>query len=802
MAAASTPTLLQPLSSPGEAPPGLHNWSPTPNNNHAADADDGGFSDDDTTRERERRGIDPEALRREHRRKARRMYGGARHQHSSLLLHSPAAPHDTFDLDDDPLAAADDSSFNLLVGEEEEQDGSGGAGEHLHLSSSSELAGLVLAANLSPFPLLAPYACAQLSAGLFVPLLALAAGLGWLAATVVSIQGRYVGARSYPALASGVFPHRFKLHKLGEFLASLFVLGGSLVRTILGIVASAEVAVDLLVPERRRRDWEREVAVGVVGAVWVSVFELGRVKGWHVCECVLTLLDAQLLVPLLLSPILSLLGFRTPSSSSSRSHYTRLSTRSYSDLAASTSPSSRSESPSSPTTSSSSSREGRTGQPSPPPPPRWSALLRLPAWSVAVIVWPLALLILGVRLKRLNADSLTSPSPSALLLRLPLILRPEEIASRLEETQLWPAILLTFGMCLGASHETFYYVTALRRGGAGALENGGSFLDGRGRGAEEMGMGEGAPLRVGLLSAEGPTDLNASGGFAGSGSGSGSREKVEREGARRNQFPVAMGMGMAGAFLVHLGWALVGTVGMADTLPPTVVALAPALETRIPTGNLLSDPRLPRADPYLVAVRCLVLFATLTQIEAHAHVGLARMRRFLSFLRPVPNPTPSRSFSSNAPPPPRLGMRRLIARTGFYLLAVVGAWLTVGVPMWQRERNGGRKEVGGHGTGLVEVAEWSGVWVAGIGGCLVPALAYLVLFHLRRPRLILLSDPDAPQFSRDDLLQRKEREMQRRLSGRRIGTDLGVFGLLGPVGVVLVGRGLVALVRRAQEGAG
>lgn len=77
------------------------------------------------------------------------------------------------------------------------------------------------------------------------------------------------------------------------------------------------------------------------------------------------------------------------------------------------------------------------------------------------------------------------------------------------------------------------------------------------------------------------------------------------------------------------------------------------------------------------------------------------------------------------------------------------------------------------------------------------ALAYLILFHLRRPRFILLSDPTSPQFSNDDLLQRKEREMQRRLSGRRIGTDLGVFGLLGPVGVVLVVRGAVAMVRRS-----
>lgn len=77
--------------------------------------------------------------------------------------------------------------------------------------------------------------------------------------------------RSYPGLASAVFPHRFKLHLVGEFLASSFVLGGSLVRTTLGVVAASEVVVDLLVPERRRRDWERTVAVGVISLIWVSL---------------------------------------------------------------------------------------------------------------------------------------------------------------------------------------------------------------------------------------------------------------------------------------------------------------------------------------------------------------------------------------------------------------------------------------------------------------------------------------------------------------------------------------------------
>lgn len=56
----------------------------------------------------------------------------------------------------------------------------------------------------------------------------------------------------------------------------MFVLTASLVRLALGLVASSEIMVDLVVPERRRRDWERAVAVGVIGATWVRF--LGEVR--------------------------------------------------------------------------------------------------------------------------------------------------------------------------------------------------------------------------------------------------------------------------------------------------------------------------------------------------------------------------------------------------------------------------------------------------------------------------------------------------------------------------------------------
>ena len=45
----------------------------------------------------------------------------------------------------------------------------------------------------------------------------------------------------------------------------------------------------------------------------------------------------------------------------------------------------------------------------------------------------------------------------------------------------------------------------------------------------------------------------------------------------------------------------------------------------------------------------------------------------------------------------------------------------------------------------------------------------------------------------DALLLSKERQLQRRLMGKRIGLDVGAFGLLLPVGVVGIARGVWAI---------
>ncbi|GAA6052614.1 hypothetical protein JCM3770_006403 [Rhodotorula araucariae] len=695
--------------------PSVSLLSDDPDDDPADDLDDGdraAFAFTDDALDLVDESTETPQQRRERRRRMRRMFGGGRHRHRGL--HAAGAGWDA------ESTAAED--------EEGEGEGAVCAGEG---RSVGEVAGMVLAGSLSPLPLLLPLACTQLGPGLFVPLLALASVLAWLGAVVVGVEGRYVGARSFSALASGVFPHRFKLHKLGEFLAAVFVLGGSIVRTALDVVAASEVVVDLVVPERRRRDWERGIAVGVICATW-------------------------LLVPLLVPPLLSLLGL-SPSSrtrASDTSEYTRLSSVSTPDLALA---------PASPAFS-----PGPDGSSTARRRPRWTALLALPSWSAALVTWPLALVMLGVRMKRLNRAAAETETHThahalsrALALPLPALDPADETGA-----SLWPAILLTVAGPMGAAHETFYYLASLARPSSTA-----SAARERRSGFSLSAAASGA-----AAGEDGPSSLRA----------------VAREG-RRNQYPLAVFLGHLGAFLIHLGWALVGSLSLSPRGAP-----APGPARVLPAANVLTDARLPRADPVLAAVRLVVLAALVAQLAGHAAVGVGRARRAL---RPLGGGT--------APGTRARAARRAAARVAVWSAVGALAAVVVGVPALAHDRGRGGAG-GGHGEGMRRVAEWVGVLIGGVGGCLVPALSYLVLFHLRRPRSILLptaaaAAARAPRSSSDArpesgpgpdaLLARKERQMQRRLSGRRLWTDAAVFGLVAPVGLVLVVRGAVALIR-------
>ena len=138
-----------------------------------------------------------------------------------------------------------------------------------------------------------------------------------------------------------------------------------------------------------------------------------------------------------------------------------------------------------------------------------------------------------------------------------------------------------------------------------------------------------------------------------------------------------------------------------------------------------------------------------------------------------------------------------LSRSLIFCIVSVLSLTIVSLPAPHRERfpadrgggERGKREVGGHGIGLVYLAEWAGVGLSGVGCCLIPALTYLVLFHLLPPRSILTTSATT-----DPLLLAKERQIQRKLGGRRLWTDVAVFGVLLPVGCVVVIRGVWSLV--------
>lgn len=601
-------------------------------------------------------------------------------------------------------------------------------------------------------------------------------------------------------------------------------------RTTLGVVAAAEVAVDLVVPERRRRDWERTVAVALISLVWVSRSRSPLLPipltGIHLTSHS----SCQLVVPLVLPPVVRLLGLDDPTKSHNplHHHYSRLASHSTSSVQHLPLPLA-SSSPSNLGTSSYRRR------------PHWTALLLLPAYSLTFASWPLALLILGVRLKRLNKDQFqlppplfpTDPSSSSLSTATMLgsigsvpFFSPIDPDSGLS---LWPSILLTLSALSSTSHESFYYITSLIRPdsttsnkllgsiGTAMSRRGSAFIDfddpaGGVAGGGGGGLGDGTDYHDGGQIGDGI----AGGGVGGGGTIGGARRRV----GKRNTFPLAMGIGIFLSFLIQLGWALVGSLGFAP-----VLSRQDGQDVSVvvgPSGNLLSDPRLPRGDWWLGCIRLLVLVGILGQLEGHARVGIKRVRRGVKYCFPsmaaaAGTPTTNHDNHDGSPgssPTSPTGSPRLFSTTAitrtraqrllsplsrsliFFIVSVLSLTI-VSLPAPHRERfpadrgggERGKREVGGHGIGLVYLAEWAGVGLSGVGCCLIPALTYLVLFHLLPPRSILTTSATT-----DPLLLAKERQIQRKLGGRRLWTDVAVFGVLLPVGCVVVIRGVWSLV--------
>lgn len=95
--------------------------------------------------------------------------------------------------------------------------------------------------------------------------------LGELSVTPTIASTLISRRRSWPALASAVFPHRFKLHRLGEIGVSLLVIFCALGRSVVSTVISAEIGCDLFysVIGEHRPSSSRPTAIGLITASWV-----------------------------------------------------------------------------------------------------------------------------------------------------------------------------------------------------------------------------------------------------------------------------------------------------------------------------------------------------------------------------------------------------------------------------------------------------------------------------------------------------------------------------------------------------
>ncbi|KAK4049782.1 hypothetical protein OIV83_003838 [Microbotryomycetes sp. JL201] len=524
-----------------------------------------------------------------------------------------------------------------------------------------EVAGMILAATLSPTPLLQAHAAALLGLPLFLPVLFVSGALSWFAYVVIGLEGRYCGSRSWPSLASAALPHKLRTERAGALLTSLLVFAGSLTRGIMATVASAELFVDVFVSVSGQKWWQRVILVGVIGLAWTFL-------------------------PLIVMPLVR----------------EQLSRRTHATHSAA------------------------------------AALFRLPAY-MALFLWPLALLVLGVRIKQLNLDS-----PDAGLLRRGLTFPPpprppvnEPI--KLDEAMglsIWGGISIVV-FSLTCHHDAFTFIRSLARPSSTAQR----------KRRASLAPGEGA---------NGPSTSTT----------------VE---GKRNQWPLACALGVGSATLIQFGWALVGYLG---------------LNNGGREGNILSSPTLPVTDGWIIVVRALVLLAIAAQLESNLKSAYMRTLKAIELVfgrstRPSDSAQRGGSYTrlpTDALPPSAQGWdwRSATARILVWLLVTGSSML---VCTW-----------GETGQGLVSVAEATGCILSTLSAFLLPSIFFIILFHLRRPRSIFVSDPADPAFAADALLMRKERQVQRKLSGRRIWQDLLVFGGLLPFSIIVIIRGSVALV--------
>lgn len=480
-----------------------------------------------------------------------------------------------------------------------------------------------------------PHAAALLGLPLFLGFLFVCAILSWFSFVVLGVEARYVGARyaqlrryrssrgrSWPALSSAVFPHRFKVHRLGEVFTGALIGFCSVGRGVVGVLAASEIVVDLVLPyvvgQEGKQTWMYVAAVTTIALSWVNGSVYPRSE-----------LTRQVLVPLVLYPCMRyFLSRRRPSSSLGLS--------------------------------------------------RFSSIL-------AFTLYPLALLLLGVRLQTLNRPEAPSLELLATLnATLPLLVphAPFSTASTESEAMglsIWGGIaLIVFSFSSHAS--TFTFLSSLAR--------------------PESTRTTRSP------------SIRRLGSFA---------PPIQSGGATSNQWPLAAFLGVFLSMLLHLGFGLVGYLGIEQGGTTGNILLEPIFDSEGPGGK----------DFWLLCARSAILLVLLAGLEGSVEVAVEQVRKGLGGLRGATreNGLEYEQMHSSLPHSTSSTRSNAVGFEWTQSLARVTVWSIMGVV------SGVLVRMGREGEGMVSAAEVCACvgnsLVGFLGPCASPLFA-LTADHLQQ----------------------------------------------------------------------
>lgn len=275
---------------------------------------------------------------------------------------------------------------------------------------------------------------------------------------------------------------------------------------------------------------------------------------------------------------------------------------------------------------------------------------------------------------------------------------------------------------------------------------------------------------------------------------------------RRYSWESAALLGVLYATLICLSWGLVGYLGMEHGgYEVNFLASLPANDPWISTSRVLLLIVLVPSIPLSLRPATTALFH-LMRIPCAIHNASTRRKKLRNRGQRVVKRTDS-EWDDEDEDEPLVGKQVWAAR-----FVTILVWLAVAIGAI---RLGGSN--GGEGSSI-EILGWIGsTFIAG----LLPAGFWIVLFHIRKARPILNIDQSESSYSSsttrnlsnrsrmtgrrsrsnqatnlmddDHLLLIKEAQLQKRLSGRRIWQDIGVFGLLIPFCLVVFLKGLIAI---------